>query len=464
MRTFLLFITLLVFIANAQSQKQRFDSLSEKLKVEQTDSNKVNFLWQMAEAGNLYNPDSSVSLAQHAIYLAQKINYSSGESHSLSALATALTNIGNYPSALTFYLKKLELEEKRKHPRDFASTLINIGILYALQEQYKDALNYYKQADSIIDKNNIEDLEYFILLNLGDVYEKLNQLDSSFNYYQQSLEVANATHDTLFAGTSMVGLGNIYLKKNDLDASLQNYQQSIIYLNASNDFDNMCEANLGLAKLYEKKMIDDSTRYYAEQSFTLAKQSGFETRQLNAATFLTDYFKTTGITDSALKYLETVQTLNNSVYSKEKIREAQIISTNEQIRQNEIVENKRKAEEERHEQLQMLIIGIAIVLLFLLTLLLNRVKMHYRIIKFFGILSLLMFFEYILLLLHPWVEIITNHIPVLEILIFVAIASIIIPTHHRMEHWLLEKLTNAKLITRQQLAAIEDVVPGEEAT
>src|SRR5436305_312849 len=114
MRTFLLLVALFIFFVNAKSQKQRFDSLNEKLKVERTDSNKVKLLWQIAEAGNLYNPDSSVSLAQQALYLAQKIHYSNGESHSLSALATALTNIGNYPSALTFYIKKLELEEKRK--------------------------------------------------------------------------------------------------------------------------------------------------------------------------------------------------------------------------------------------------------------------------------------------------------------------------------------------------------------
>jgi tetratricopeptide (TPR) repeat protein len=464
MRTLLLLIAVLIFINNAISQKQRFDSLSAKLKIEKIDSNKVNLLWQMAEAGNLYNPDSSVSLAQQALYLAQKIQYSSGESNSLSMLATALTNIGNYPSALSFYLKKLELEEKRKQQRDFASTLINIGILYAFQEQYKDALQYYRQADSIIVQNNVEDLKYFILLNLGDAFEKLNQVDSSFNYYRQSLEVADNMNNTLFQGQSMVGLGNIYLKKNDFDASLQNYRQALSYLNTSNDFDNICEANLGLARLYEKRNMDDSTRYYAEQSFTLAKEGGFETRQLNAAAFLTDYFKTGNITDSAFKYLETMQLLNNSVYSKEKIREAQIISTNEQIRQNEIAENKRKAEEERHQQLQMLIIGIGIVLLFLLTLLLNRVRVNHRLIRFFGIISLLMFFEYLLLLLHPWVETITNHTPALEILIFVLLASIIIPTHHKLEHWLLEKLSNAKLISKKQLVAIEEFTGDEEST
>ena len=49
-------------------------------------------------------------------------------------------------------------------------------------------------------------------------------------------------------------------------------------------------------------------------------------------------------------------------------------------------------------------------------------------------------FEYLTLLLHPYVAEITHHTPVYEMLIFVTIAAILIPGHHRIEHWLIEKL------------------------
>ncbi|HQS55296.1 MAG TPA: hypothetical protein PLK14_09300, partial [Sediminibacterium sp.] len=45
-------------------------------------------------------------------------------------------------------------------------------------------------------------------------------------------------------------------------------------------------------------------------------------------------------------------------------------------------------------------------------------------------------------LLHPVVADFTHHTPVLELLIFVCIAALLIPTHHRVERWLLEKLTH----------------------
>jgi hypothetical protein len=65
-------------------------------------------------------------------------------------------------------------------------------------------------------------------------------------------------------------------------------------------------------------------------------------------------------------------------------------------------------------------------------------------VKILGVLSLLIFFEFLTLLLHPTVKEITHHTPVLEMLIFVAIASILIPLHHRVEHWLIEKLVQMR--------------------
>ena len=64
----------------------------------------------------------------------------------------------------------------------------------------------------------------------------------------------------------------------------------------------------------------------------------------------------------------------------------------------------------------------------------------YRFIRVLGVLSLLFFFEYLTLLLHPTVANLTGHTPVLEILIFVVLASILIPAHHRIEHWFIQKL------------------------
>ncbi len=52
-----------------------------------------------------------------------------------------------------------------------------------------------------------------------------------------------------------------------------------------------------------------------------------------------------------------------------------------------------------------------------------------------------MIFEFINLLVHPFLERVTHHSPILMLLALVAIASLLIPLHHHVEKWIKEKMT-----------------------
>lgn len=429
---------------NTTAQKIKADSLSILLAKEKADTNKVTLMWQLGAACNNYNPDTAIIVAEHALFVARKIKYIEGESRTLGVLANAFIKIGNYPRALEFYLDKLKIEEKRNNPRNLASVIMNIGIVYLYQEQYDKALSYYFKADSVINASNVEDLKYNSALNIGDVYNRLNKNDSAFFYFKKSLELARGLNDGDYIGSSMVGLGHSFMKQGKNEESLLNYKTALPFLYEANDEDLICEASIGLAKLFDKLHINDSAEQYARVAYSLAQKDGFLSWQLEAAVFLSGLYKKINNMDSAVIYFEQTQLLKDSISSKERIRELQVISSNEQLRQLDLAENKRKAKEERHQQLQWLFIGIFIPGLFLITLLLSRIRIHVRVIKFMGIISLLILFEYLTLLLHPYVVEITHHTPVLELLIFVIIAAMLIPTHHHIEHWLIEKLTQGK--------------------
>jgi CDP-diglyceride synthetase len=61
-------------------------------------------------------------------------------------------------------------------------------------------------------------------------------------------------------------------------------------------------------------------------------------------------------------------------------------------------------------------------------------------ISFFGILGLLIVFEFINLLIHPFLEDVTHHSPIIMLLCLVALASLLIPLHHKLEKWIKEKM------------------------
>lgn len=436
----------LSFATGAFTQKSKADSLTRLLASETKDTNRARLLWQLAGVIDIYDPNRALLLSQQALYLSREAKYVEGQSKSLGALANTFAKTGNYPRAIELYLEKLKLEEKRNTPRNLSSVLMNLGIVYVLQEDYNKALDYYSQADSVIREYDVEDMKYYSLLNLGDVYNRLNRSDSAYHYFLQSLQLAEKLDDIDLLGASMTGLGHSYLKMGDYQKAAFNYRKAIDYLQAANDDDILCEATLGMANLYKQMKEPDSARQYGSLSLAIAKRSGFLSHQLEAAQFLTNHYREARNVDSAFAYINQVLRFNDSINSKSRIRESQMLSTNEQMRQLEIKEDRRTAAKERFKQLQLLFIGIFIPGFFLFTLTLSRIKINIRIIKILGVLSMLILFEYLTLLLHPHVEEITHHTPIYEMLIFVALAAILIPAHHRLEHWLVEKLVRNRTL------------------
>jgi tetratricopeptide (TPR) repeat protein len=443
-----IFFILWVFLSSitfSYSQKAKVDSLAKRLAVEKTDTGRVRLMWTMARDMTRYDPDSAMKLSQQALYLAQHIGDKEGESRSLGILANAFVKIGNYARALELNIRKLKLEEKRDKPRNLASVLMNIGIVYALMEDYRVALQYYSKADSVIEKFNVDDFRYNISLNIGDTYNRLNISDSAYVFFNKSFNIAKAKDDRESMGISMTGLGHSYLKLGSTELALTNYSGSLVYLQEANNDEVLCESTLGLANLFRKLSKPDSSEHYATLSLAIAKKGGFLPAELEAAEFLTEHYRSIRRNDSAFAYVDYVRDLNDSVNSKSRIRETQVISSNEQFRQLELIEERKLAQQKRFQQLQLLLIGIFIPAFFLLTLLLSRTRTHTRLVRLLGVLSLLFLFEYLTLLLHPTVAELTHHTPILEILIFVALAAILIPLHHRLEHWMIHKLSHVHL-------------------
>jgi tetratricopeptide (TPR) repeat protein len=431
----------ILYCCNCEAQKTKADSLSILLRQAQTDTDRIRLLWLLGDVMSVYNTDSALLLSQQALLMSKRVQYIEGQSRSLGIMANTFSKMGNYPRALQYNIEKLQIEEKRNNPRNLASVLMNIGTVYNLQEDYHRSLEYYFKADSVIGKHKLTDLAYYIALNLGDTYNHLERADSSYFYFEKSLHIAYDLQDGDFIGTSLTGLAQKYLEQGDYTLALSRFHQAIAYLRAANDDDVLCEATLGIASAFNELNSRDSAIYYASMANLIAQKAGFTSRRMAAVAFLTTLYKNAKNIDSAFLYLSYQKILNDSINGISRVKEMQLISINEQLRQQEIEEQRLNAEKDRSKQLQMLFIGIFIPGFFLFTLLLSRIKIHVKLIKVLGVLSLLILFEYLTLLLHPYVLEISNHTPVYEMLIFVTIASFLIPTHHRIEHWVIQLLT-----------------------
>jgi tetratricopeptide (TPR) repeat protein len=417
-----------------------FSNLHENIK-NQSDSDLIKTYWFIADAYNSFKPDSSVYYAKNGLFLANKMNYDKGREIMLWQLTNAYKSLSDNSKSLEYGLEYLKLIEKKADDNKTAYALLNIAQIYHLNRDYKKALGYYLEVDKLSKKLNDPEIYKQILLDFSDIYEKMDSLNMALIYGQQSLQKAEENRDSGYIGTSNNNLGNIYFKQRDFRFAKKSYLQAIPYLEKSlyNSF--LCESYIGLARIAEMNNEIDVAIKLAHQTSLVAKNSSINDKYLLANQLLTNYYQKLNKIDSAFYFQSLVIQIKDSLFNTEKVKQLQLLSIEEDIRQKEIAERILVEKEERHHKLQLLMIGLAIPVFFLVSLFLSRKKVHPKVVEFTGIVSVLLFFEYITLWMHPAVSDLTNHSPVLEIIIFVAVAAIITPAHHKIQEWMVHHLT-----------------------
>ncbi len=161
---------------------------------------------------------------------------------------------------------------------------------------------------------------------------------------------------------------------------------------------------------------------------------------LTAAKLLADIYRHTNA-DSALKYTDMYMAAKDSIYSERAIQQTQAMTFEDELHQQELANEKAQANEQRKENIQYALIAFGIVVLIMLFLLLSRsIITNTRLIQLLSVMALLIVFEFLNLLLHPFIERITHHTPILMLLGLVCIAALLVPLHHRIEHWATNRL------------------------
>jgi tetratricopeptide (TPR) repeat protein len=273
------------------------------------------------------------------------------------------------------------------------------------------------------------------------MYTDQDRLDSALFYTTLALDSAIAQKNELITGTAFNNLGNIFSKQGLYPLAIENYSKAKSYLESNQDYNNLAECYLGMAKTFGKMLQWDSSKLYGMKAYRLASDNGFLQQRIYASQFLTELFKQHNIIDSAFAYQQTYLALKDSFDNSEKLRELHNLTMNEEIRQEDLAKEKKELERERKLKLQLLLIGMLIPLFFLFSAFISRKKVNKRMIELSGIFSIIFLFEYITLLIHPVVAARSGHSPLIEIFIFVALAAILSPTHHKVQHWFVTRLT-----------------------
>ena len=435
----LLFVTMGIGHTHAQTNTK--DSIKQLLQNEKRDTGRVLLLADLSRQYIDSKPDTTLSLAMQGLALSRRIGFEKGEAASLYRIGNAFGVLGNYPGEIQSYLEALKINERINNLDGIQRNYSGIGIFYRGQGEYRKALVYLFKAKELAEKLNNTSSLAIILINIGEEYYGLKIYDSALLFMHQGYNVASAGNYTRTIGVSNLDEGHIHFETGKNSLALEYYRLSVPFLiKAASDYQ-LCQAFLGMAKVFEKMGENDSALFYANQELRISKEKRFTRLERDAARFLSSYYKNRGNTDSAFFYSEAATVANDSIFSQQKLQQIQSLDFDEKLRQQQIAVAELKAKQERKNNLQYAAIALGLITFIILFLLVSHsIVANQKLIKFLGILGLLIVFELINLFIHPYLENLTHHSPLLMLTIMVCIAALLIPIHHWLEKWITHRL------------------------
>lgn len=464
-------ITLVCFVATMQTifaqdlSRQSWNKTADSLKAVLSKTSKpierfdlLNKIIDFNDAtqGNLQ--DTATGLQMHRI--AQQLKND-------SLLAISINVIGNYfrgksdvPTALEYFFKAIPLAEKVKDKRRISSLYFDIAESYYILQNLEECYKY-----AIIGEQNLPEkgspMYDFMATQfhrtMGNYYLKKNMPDSALKQIRE-LEEKNSRlkksnyimygyiqNATAYSQLGETDLAEVYFKKaHSLSDSIATPLMTLIfnnfyipYLLATNQF--------------------DKARQQAFQLLNTGKQMDRSLSKLNAAGFLSQVYNKLHQPDSAYYYLSMESSLKDSVFNQTNINKIQSLAFNEQIRRIDEEAKLKEAEQQRKQNIQFALIALAILTFVILFLALSRRHItNTKVIQFLGVVALLLVFEFLNLLLHPFLERITHHNPIFMLLALVCIAALLVPLHHKLEKWATHKLVEKNKTIR--LAAAKKTI------
>jgi tetratricopeptide (TPR) repeat protein len=259
-------------------------------------------------------------------------------------------------------------------------------------------------------------------------------------YYQRSYEHFNLSKDKYQLNLTLNGLGEVQFKMGNTELALAYYREAIRNGISYNDSLGLSFTFLNIAKLYEDAGPKDSSIFYAGLSMLCAQKASVLENVIESGKLLSNLYE--GKNDKeALRYLQISLAARDSLFSRDRTMQIQNLLFNETKRESEIAEIEKKDEAERKLDIEYALIALGIIIFIILFLLLSRsIITNTKLIEFLGVMALLIVFEFFNLLLHPFLERVTNHTPVVMLLGLVCVAAFLIPLHNKVEKWSTAKL------------------------
>lgn len=461
---FIYFLLLLCPVL-AQSQPKQgnkvVDSLNDLLTHTAKSIDRFKILNTISETIGLHSGQLDSANCLQLLQIAQELKNDSLLAISYNLVGEYVSRIkGDNISGLEYYFKAIPLAEKANDKRRLSSIYFDISLIYFNLQNYEESVQYIRNGGANLPAKSHRLYDFMLAQyqrGMATYFVMTKKPDSALAYLQPLVITSRNLNSPLFKFSAFFLTGDAYEQQGDKELAETWFKKAAKISDSTNSEYGVLRFSLSYIPflLKNNRLADAKTQ--ANHILSIGEKLGNNDLKLVGAGFMRQVYDALHQIDSAYYYSRMEATTNALIFNQNNINKIQALAFNEHIRKIEEEAKEKEAEKQREQNIQYALIALGIIIFIILFLLLsNSIIVNEKLISFFAVLGLLVVFEFVNLLIHPWLAHFTNESPVLMLLALVLIAALLIPLHHRLEHWIKEKMVEKNKAIR--LAAAKKTV------
>ncbi|NBL65996.1 tetratricopeptide repeat protein [Flavobacterium sp. NST-5] len=341
---YLAFISLISVTASAQTQKT-VDSIQQIVQQEKAYPKKISVLQDHLKKIYQKDFDATIQLSRWGLELAKVENDKVNQGDFLRYIGLSYGKKGKIDSASVYYYQALPLLEKSGNSEKLGLLYDDMARMYRKLKQPKRSLEFYDKALKLYEDEN--DLEGIARINneSGVVFRDDFQNYKEANIrFEKSLRIQQQRNDSVGIGYALEFLGYNQLLIKDYKKS-ENYLKQALEIRKKLDDDFALMLNYtALGEFYKETKQHQLSNEYFELSNALARKIKFTDIQKYNYEQITGNYEALGNYQKAFESLKSFNVLNDSLYTAQKLKDVEEISTKYETaeKENQILQQQAK--------------------------------------------------------------------------------------------------------------------------
>jgi tetratricopeptide (TPR) repeat protein len=367
-------------------------------------------------------------------------------------LSSFYSGIEDYDRAIDYQmlaLKQLDIMTEKNTPFQKAMDMNSIGKLYAYKKSHDIAIRYFERSLSMADSLKFSTMKIPGYLSLLNQYIRMDQPQKALDYFNSTSgqELRTYLGNFGFTGAIDQAYAVIYTELGKFDSARFYFARASPYFEKNINEATKLSYYAQLGSLYQKTGEYDKAIELFLKVKDIADRTGQIESAERAAKHLDSLYGKSGDFQKASLYNSVYYQYKDSLEKINKEKElAQVEAADEQYRrkkqEEEMAEKKR-----RKNNIQYMAITIGIVGLFIMLVVFGMFKVSTKSIRLLGFFAFIMFFEFIFLIFKKNIYSITDGEPWKDLAFMIALAALLVPLHHWLEHKVIKYLTSHNRLT-----------------